>query len=180
MDADRERQLVDENADLKKRLASAEAKIAALTQQVEKLTAALEKSRREGKRQAAPFRKPPKPEPPKKPGRKPGEDYGQHQRKAAPAPEEVTERHHVVMPTSCDACGSTDVQPGAAIVLYQIEIPQKPIVREFTIETGCCQACGKTVQGRHELQTSDATGAAKVQWGPRAHAAMAWLNKAAV
>lgn len=47
MDADREHQLVAENADLKKRLASVEAKIAMLTQQVEKLTAALDKSRRE-------------------------------------------------------------------------------------------------------------------------------------
>lgn len=63
------------------------------------------------------------------------------------------------------------------MVQYQVEIPANPIYREFTIETGRCRRCGKAVHGRHALQTSGATGAAGVQLGPRAHAAMAWLNK---
>jgi transposase len=177
MDADRERQLVTENADLKRRLAAAEAQIVKLAEQVGRLTAALEQARREGKRQAAPFRKPLKTEPPKKPGRKAGEDYGQHHRKAVPAADEVTERHRVPLPTCCDNCQSTKITPQPDVTRYQFEIPQQPIIREFTVETGCCEACGKTVQGRHELETSNAAGAAQVQWGPRAHAAMAWLNK---
>jgi transposase len=63
------------------------------------------------------------------------------------------------------------------VVQYQVEIPQDPIYRQFTIETGTCQDCGKTIRDRHEFQTSDAVGAAGVQLGSRAHAAFAWLNK---
>ena len=37
--------------------------------------------------------------------------------------------------------------------------------------------CGRRVQGRHPLQTSDALGAAAVQLGPDAVATAAVLNK---
>ena len=57
--------------------------IAALQMQVKELTARLEKVEREGKRQAAPFRKKRKADP-KKPGRKSGEDHGHHHRRAVP------------------------------------------------------------------------------------------------
>ena len=46
-----------------------------------------------------------------------------------------------------------------------------------TFTSGTCTACGRRVQGRHELQTSDALGAAAVQLGADAHAALAILNK---
>lgn len=39
------------------------------------------------------------------------------------------------------------------------------------LQTPKCDGCGCRVQGRHELQTSDAVGAAGVQLGPNAHAA---------
>jgi len=42
---------------------------------------------------------------------------------------------------------------------------------------GCCRSCGKRVQARHELQTSDAIGAAASQLGSGAHAALTILNK---
>lgn len=166
-----------ENTRLTDRVKELSAQVDRLTAQVDKLTAALDQARREGKRQAAPFRKPPKSSAPKKPGRKPGENYGQHHRKAVPTPEQVTERHQVSLPECCDCCHSKAIERRPAVVQYQVEIPNEPIVREFTIETGRCQRCGKTVRGRHELQTSNATGAAAVQWGPRTHAAMAWANK---
>ena len=51
--------------------------------QVELLTARLERVDREGKRQAAPFRKKRKTDP-KKRGRKSGEDHGKHHRRAVP------------------------------------------------------------------------------------------------
>jgi transposase len=94
-----------------------------------------------------------------------------------PEPEQITEHHEVPLPDSCDRCHSRELQPGPPVVQYQIEIPQEPIYREFIIETGRCRECGKAIQGRHALQTSDAIGAAGVQLGPRAHAAMAWLHK---
>src|SRR5262249_57139600 len=40
-----------------------------------------------------------------------------------------------------------------------------------------CGDCGRRVQGRHPLQTSDALGAAASQIGPDAQAAVALLNK---
>ena len=42
----------------------------------------------------------------------------------------------------------------------------RPLVRRFDIEVGHCSQCGRRVQGRHPLQTSDALGAASVQLGP--------------
>ena len=50
---------------------------------------------------------------------------------------------------------------------YQEELPKvQPIVRRFDIEVGRCAQCRRRVQGRHRLQTSDALGAAAVQFGP--------------
>jgi transposase len=176
MDADRQK-LIEEIERLRSENTELKATVARLTKQVGKLTAALEEARRAGKRQAAPFRKKPARGAAKKPGRKPGDEYGDHARRAAPTPEQITERYQVPLPESCDCCQCTDIQPGEPVVQYQVEIPQDPVYREFTIETGRCRGCGKAVQGRHRLQTSDATGAAAVQLGPRAHAAMAWLHK---
>ena len=50
---------------------------------------------------------------------------------------------------------------------YQEELPAvHPVVRRFDIEVGHCSQCRRRVQGRHVLQTSDALGAAGVQFGP--------------
>jgi len=62
---------------------------------------------------------------------------------------------------------------------FQTEIPRQPVVRQFNVHVGQCQACGKRVQGRHRLQTSDALGAAASQIGPDAQAAAVLLNKEA-
>ena len=183
MDAERQQlseeleRLRSENAELKASNIRLAKQVEQLTAQVEKLTAALEEARRAGKRQAAPFRKERKSRARKKPGRKPGDEYGQHHRRAIPDPKEINERYRAPLPKRCPCCNSRHLEPGEQLEQYQIEIPQQPIIRQFTIETGVCQDCGQSVQGRHELQTSDATGAAGVQLGPRAHASMSWLNK---
>jgi transposase len=59
---------------------------------------------------------------------------------------------------------------------FQTEIPRRPIVRKFRIHIGHCAGCGRRVQGRHELQTSDALGAAASQVGPEAQAAATLLH----
>src|SRR5262249_4694246 len=41
----------------------------------------------------------------------------------------------------------------------------------------CCCGCGRRLQGRHPLQTSDARGAAAAGLGPDAQAAVVSLNK---
>lgn len=156
---------------------SALKRIAALEAQVVALTAALEETRRAGKRQAAPFRKGPPASQPKTPGRKSGDDYGQQARRDVPADEDLDEIINVPLPTTCPRCESCRVSETHVAQQYQIELPAKPIQRRFDVHIGCCQDCGQRLQGRHELQTSDALGAAAVQLGAQAHAAMAWLNK---
>lgn len=148
----------------------------ALEAQIAKLAAELEEVRRAGKRQAAPFRKPKKPKP-RKPGRKPGKDYGKHERRVAPSPEEIDETHDAPLPPECPRCGSAHVQETHVAQQFQVDLPQRPIHRQFNIHIGRCQKCNGRVQGRHELQTSSALGAAAAQLGPNAHVAMALLNK---
>lgn len=145
-----------------------------LQAQVKLLTERLEKVEREGKRQAAPFRKKRKPLP-KKPGRKKGDDYGKHQRRAAP--ETIDQTYDVPLPDTCPECGDTKLEKTETLVQYQTEIPRTVIHRQFNIDAGVCCCCGCRVQGRHKLQTSDATGAAAAQFGPNVHAVIALANK---
>lgn len=153
-----------------------EGEVAALRAQVERLTRLLEEQRRAGKRQAAPFAKgPPKPEP-KKPGRKPGKDYGTKAHREPPA--RIDETYEAPLPDACPDCGG-DVQETHIDQQYQVEIPRRPIHRQFNIHIGCCQQCRRRVQGRHPLQTSDALGAAAAQLGPDAQAAVVEFNKQA-
>lgn len=145
-----------------------------LQQQIELLEQRIKKVEREGKRQAAPFRKKRKADP-QKPGRKSGEKHGQHHHRAAP--EKIDETYDVPLPNCCPDCGHEELTKLETLVQYQTEIPRAVIHRQFNLEAGVCGGCGGRVQGRHELQTSDATGAAAAQLGPNVHAAMALLNK---
>ena len=170
MDA-RIRELEAENAKLR-------AEIDRLRVQVEKLTTALEALRREGKRQAAPFRKSDGPKiEPKNPGRRRGKRHGRHAHRAAIPPEQIDERYEAPLPENCPHCGGQEIEETHTATQYQTEIPRRPIHREFTIHVGLCCNCRKRVQGRHRLQTSNALGAAASQLGPDAHAAFVTLNK---
>jgi transposase len=165
-------------AELEARNAELEATVGSLREKIAGLEELLERTRREGKRQAAPFRKPDGPRPdPRKPGRKSGEEHGQHAHRQAPPPESIDEHYEAPLPGRCPHCGSGDLQETEVVLQYQTEIPRRPIQREFRIHRGKCRDCGRSIQGRHALQTSDATGAAAAQLGPEAHAAMAILNK---
>ncbi len=137
--------------------------------------AALEKSRRAGKRQAAPFSKgKPKAEP-KKPGRKPGKDYGRAARRAIPR--QVDEVLDAPLPRRCTECSGAVVEDRVE-KQYQTEIPKvKPLVWGFDVHVGHCERCGKRFQGRHPQQTSNALGAAASQLGPKVVAFSAWLHQ---
>jgi len=171
------------NADLETRLADVEKRATELAAMIDKqratidkLQAALDEAQRGAKRQAAPFRKPDGPKPdPKKPGRKRGKRHGPHAHRAAP--QHIDERYDVPLPDACPHCGGRRVSETEMATQYQAEIPRRPIHRQFDIHVGQCDDCGRRVQGRHELQTSDAIGAAASQLGPDAHAAFATLNK---
>ena len=162
-------ELLRENQRLRDRVADLEA-------QVQRLTQLLEQATRTAKRQAAPFSKgSPKPEP-KPPGRKPGPDYGTPAFRAAPPPRKIDEVHEAVLPARCPACGGR-VHETQVACQYQVEIPRRPIYRKFNVHVGQCTGCGRRVQGRHTLQTSDALGAAASQLGPDLQAALVQLNK---
>ena len=153
-----------------KRVADLEARVAALEQ-------ALQQAARAGKRQAAPFSKGPPKADPKKPGRKPGDAYGPNRAFRA-APPHVDEVHDAPLPDRCPdpACGG-GVDPTGTACQYQVEIPRRPVYRRFDVRVGRCRACGRRVQGRHPLQTSDALGCCGSQLGPDAQAAAVYLNK---
>jgi transposase len=172
-----------EIAELKALLAASEkrnrqqsATIDRLKAKIDKLTADLDEAQRKAKRQAAPFRKGDGPKAkPKKPGRKSGKRHGRHGHRGVPP--RIDERFDVPLPDVCPHCGGRHCKETEVTTQYQTEIPRKPIYRQFDIHVGQCQDCGRRVQGRHELQTSDAVGAAASQLGPDAHAAFVILNK---
>jgi transposase len=151
-----------------------EREVADLRSQVEHLTRLLDEQRRAGKRQAAPFAKGAPQSKPKKPGRKPGKDYGTKAHRQPP--EQIDEAYEAPLPDACPDCGGP-LQETHIDHQYQVEIPRRPIHRQFNIHIGRCRQCQGRVQGRHPLQTSDALGAAAAQLGPDAQAAVVELNK---
>ncbi len=154
---------------LERRIAELEARVA----QLEKL---LEQATRMARRQAAPFSKgEPKPNP-KPPGRKPGPDYGTSAFRAAPPSRRIDEVHEAVLPARCPSCGGA-VHATHIAGQYQVEIPRRPVYRQFNVPVGQCARCGRRVQGRHSLQTSDALGAAASQLGPDLQSTLVQLNK---
>jgi transposase len=149
-----------------------------LQRELAEARAELDQARRQAKRQAAPFSKGPPKAQPKKPGRKRGAAHGRHgHRPPPPTADRIDEVLEAELPGACSHCGAAVWETDVA-TQYQTEIPRRPLIRQFNVHIGCCCGCGRRVQGRHPLQTSDALGAAASQLGPDAQAAAAVLNKA--
>src|SRR5262249_13444606 len=142
----------------------------------ERLRRQLDAALRAGKRQAGPFAKGEPTPNPRKPGRKPGRDYGTKAHRQPPTPDQVDEVHEAPLPDRCPDCGGR-LDPTHAAQQFQVEIPRRPIHRQFNVPVRRCRQCHRRVQGRHPLQTSDALGAAAAQLGPDAQAAVVELNK---
>ncbi len=141
-----------------------------------RLRSELEESRRAGKRQAAPFSKGGLKQNPGRPGRRSGAEHGRHAHR--PVPDHVDEQIEVPVPEQCPECGG-QVELEGWDEQYQedLVVPVRAHVRCFRVGKGHCRCCGRRVQGRHRLQTSDALGAAGAQVGPNALALAAQLNK---
>jgi len=169
-------QLLVENQQLRERNTRLEQTVARLEQTVGELLQRIDELERSAKRQAAPFSKGQPQANPKKPGRKAGNKHGRHAHREPPPPAHVDEELDAPLPDHCPGCGG-DVVEDHLDQQFQAEIPRKPIVRTFTIHCGHCRACGKHLRGRHPLQTSDATGAARSQLGGDAQAAIVYLNE---
>jgi transposase len=144
--------------------------------ELDQAKADLDGARRAGKRQAAPFSKGPPKAHPRKPGRKRGAAHGRHGHRPAPPPDRIDQTLDAPLPEACPDCGGT-IDETEVDTQFQTEIPRRPIIRQFNVHIGCCCACGKRIQGRHPLQTSDALGAAASQIGPDAQATIDLLNK---
>ena len=168
---DAERLSLDELRELVRRLIRENEQ---LRQENEKLRRLVEELRRQAKRQAAPFSKGKPVADPKKPGRKPGSNYGTKARRKRPP--RVDEILDAPLPAACPCCGGKIDHVGVE-PQFQAEVPRKPIWRQFNVDIGECRSCHRRVQGRHELQTSQALGAAASQIGPDAQALVVHLNK---
>ena len=145
-----------------------------LEARIRELERLLSDATRAVKRQAAPFSKGAPKENPQKPGRKAGPDYGTQAFRTLPdaPPDQIID---VKTPKRCPSCGGS-VRETHVAQQIQMEIPRRAILRRFDLHIGECTRCGQRVQPRHELQTSDALGAAAAQIGPDAQALIAWLK----
>ena len=132
-------------------------------QEIERLRKELEAALRASKRQAAPHSRGELKANPKPPGRKAGRAYGR--RACRPIPPRLDERIDVALPKRCPRCGG-GVELERRAPQYQEEIVRRTVARGFDIAVGRCHRCGRRVQGRHPLQTSDAVGVGSVQLGP--------------
>jgi len=163
-----------ERARLQRELERVERERDRLRRENDRLRKALDLARRAAKRQAAPFAKPLTAHP-RRPGRKPGARYGVQAYRRRPR--RIDERHEAPVPSACPHCGGR-VRETRVMTQYQEELPvPRVVVRQFRIHIGACRACGRRVQGRHPLQTSDALGAARAQLGAQAVAFAVILNK---
>ena len=135
----------------------------------------LDAARRAGFRQAAPFAKARRQGTGRPPGRRAGATYGR--RAHRPVPPQVDEQYEAALPSACPDCGGTVAATHVAPQRHE-ELPVvRPIVRAFHVHVGACRVCGRRVQGRHPLQTSDALGAAGTHLGPRATTLAVWCHK---
>lgn len=134
----------------------------------------IEALERAAKRQSAPFSKGKPKRNPKTAGRKP-DDPRPRTRRAVP--QRVDEVVDVALPACCPGC-SAPVRLERIESQFHVDIPDPRIhVTEYQIAIGECVGCGRRVQARHAMQTSDALGAASVQLGPRLVATATLLNK---
>ena len=164
-----------ENEQLREDLRRSEAERQRLRRENETLKDELEAARRAVYRQAAPFSRGTRVAAPKRPGRKAGAAYGP--RAPHRVPTHIDETYAAPLPGQCPQCAGA-VRHVRTATQYQEELPvQRPVVRVFHVAIGQCTQCRRRVQGRHPLQTSDALGAAAVQWGPQAVAFAVLLNK---
>lgn len=137
-----------------------------LQKENEQLRKRIEELERASNRQAAPFRvkEHKKKRQPKPPGRKPG--HKGHYRTIGK--EEIQQTIEVPL-LECPHChGEVEPTGDTEQIIEEIPVIKKQVYRVLT-QSGRCSKCG-VVSSTHPLQTSTASGAAKVQLGPNAKA----------
>src|SRR6266446_1619187 len=167
-------QLRQENQVLRTRVAALEETIRQLQKDRQQLQETLDEAQRATARQAAPFRRPERTKVPedrkKRPGRPPG-----HPGAYRTVPTQIDEQAEVPL-AGCPCCGGPLAHVEPVEQFIEDLPPRRPHVTRIVTYKGICPQCGE-VKSTHPLQMSDATGAAKVQLGPRAVALAVVLNK---
>jgi hypothetical protein len=167
-------QLRQENQTLRALIAELQQRVADLAAENRALRDQLDEAQGQAARQAAPFRRRDSQRVPEAQRKRPGRPKG-HPGVHRAVPAQVDEHVDVPLP-ACPHCGAAvhEVEP---IEQFIEEIPPvRPRVTRLVTYRGQCPHCGE-VQSTHPLKTSDATGAAGVQLGPRAQALAVTLNK---
>ncbi|MBV8382676.1 MAG: IS66 family transposase [Planctomycetaceae bacterium] len=167
-------QLRQEDQVLRAVLAELEKRVADLVAENRALRDQLDEAQRHAARQAAPFRRRDSQKVPETQRKRPGRPKG-HPGVHRVVPAHIDEHVEVPLP-ACPHCGGAvaGVEPIEQVIE---EIPPvRPRVTHPVTYRGQCPHCG-AVQSTHPLKTSDATGAAQAQLGPRAQALAATLNK---
>jgi hypothetical protein len=167
-------QLQAENAQLRAENAEIRAQLAEALNASRGLQERLDGAEQASARQAAPFRRRESKKVPEGSKKRPGRPKG-HPGAHRAVPDHVDDRVDIPL-SGCPHCGGP-VTTVEAIEQFIEEIPPvRPHVTHLVTYRGQCATCGE-VHSSHPLQTSMATGAAKVQLGPRARALAASLNK---
>jgi transposase len=157
--------------DLGKLVLEQQPQIAELTAKVEALQAEVERLKREGSRQAAPFSKGTRVATPQKPGRKPGRGRFRYRAAPEPAPLPGAPIEVPVTLSACPACGGRLVAEGTEVA-STTELPAavRPQVRQFRVAVSRCRACGQRVRGQHPDLAPDQYGATAHRVGERVRA----------
>jgi transposase len=174
MDAPSYSELVQLVAELREQVARLTTRVEELTAENQQLREQLEQAKREGARQAAPFRRLESKKIPREKQKKPGRPEG-HLGVNRPVPDYVDETICVPL-EACPGCGGplTNCFP---IEQFIEEIPAaRPRVIKLITTTGSCARCGE-VASTHPLKTGKGALASQVHLGPRALAVAATLNK---
>lgn len=170
----RAEELEREVASLQRRLDRSLGENQRLEQEIARLQKLVEEALRKRKRHTAPFSRDNPKLNPKTAGRKSGDQYGQQATRRTPL--QVNEQIAVPLPPCCPHCESRVIGETTK-AQYQEDIVRVTLVRRFDVEVGVCAGCGRRVQGRHPLQTSDALHVGQVQIGPEALSLAALWNK---
>ena len=167
------KQLRAENKQLRAENKQLRAKNKQLEAQVSNLESKLAKSQREGKRQAAPFRR--RKRKPKSQHKKSGQKPG-HEPAGRAIPDKIDEEVVVPLGEFSECCGA-QFDDRRTHEHYVTDIPPVvPVTTKYTTESGACRRCGQRWNSSHDDLPSIATGAAGVMIGNRAVALAAQMR----